>query len=51
MPRFEFSAWLTVNARNEKEAKALADQYDGTALGNAVLSLDESEPCEIEEDD
>jgi hypothetical protein len=50
--RFEFSAFLTVEAENAAEAERIADACEVLAPGwsKATLSLDDSAPVEVDDD-
>lgn len=56
MPRFEFSAYILVYAETEAEAYAylqetVSDLHPGLAALGVAISIDESPPTEIDEDD
>ena len=52
MPRYEFSAFVTIDAATEQEARDLFYNALPTIEGCAVLvSLDDGEPVELDDDD
>lgn len=51
MPRYEFSAWVTVKAETEHAAREKVERAQEYVEGvEVLLSIDDSEPIELDDE-